>query len=107
MNPFDKLPLCPPGFVTVTIAGPALPVGVVAVIVVLFDTTTFVAAPLPKVTNAPEAKFVPLIVTAVPPLVAPLLGDTLVTVGPGADTAENATICMTHPPAGFTGAVAL
>lgn len=76
-------------------------------IVVLFDTTTFVAAALPKLTVAPETKFVPVIVTAVPPPAAPLPGDTLVTVGPGADNADNATIWMTQAPAGLTGAVAL
>jgi hypothetical protein len=51
------------------------------VIVVLFTTTTFVAAVPPNVTVAPAAKFVPVIVTAVPPAVDPLFGDTLVTVG--------------------------
>jgi hypothetical protein len=49
--------------------------------VVLFTTTIFVAAELPNVTAAPEAKFVPVIVTAVPPEVEPLFGLTLVTVG--------------------------
>ena len=44
-------------------------------------TATFVAAAPPKVTVAPAAKFVPVIVTLVPPAVGPLLGDTLVTVG--------------------------
>ena len=67
--------------VTVTVTAPALPAGVVAVIVVLFTTTTFVAAMPPNVTVAPAAKFVPVIVTAVPPAVGPLFGDTLVTVG--------------------------
>ena len=43
-------------------------------IVVLLTTTTFVAAVLPNVTVAPEAKFVPVIVTAVPPAVEPLFG---------------------------------
>ena len=61
-----RLPLCPLT-VTVTVTGPAVPDGVVAVIVVLFTTTTFVAAAEPNVTVAPEAKFVPVIVTAVPP----------------------------------------
>jgi hypothetical protein len=51
------------------------------VIVVLFTTTTFVAAALPNITVAPAAKFVPVIVTPVPPATGPLLGDTLVTVG--------------------------
>ena len=66
--------------VTVTVTAPAAPAGVVAVIVPL-TTTTLVAAALPKLTVAPEAKFVPVIVTAVPPAVDPLLGLTLLTVG--------------------------
>jgi hypothetical protein len=81
VNPFAKLPLCAPGFVTVTVTAPALPAGVVAVICVPFTTTTFVAAVPPNVTVAPAAKFVPVIVTAVPPPVDPLFGDTLLSVG--------------------------
>jgi hypothetical protein len=67
--------------VTVTVTAPTLPAGVVAVMVVLLTTATLVAAALPKVTVAPVAKFVPVMVTAVPPSVVPLVGDTLVTVG--------------------------
>jgi hypothetical protein len=67
--------------VTVTVTPPTLPAGVLAVIVVLFVTTTFVAAALPNVTVAPVAKFVPVMVTAVPPEVGPLFGLTLLTVG--------------------------
>lgn len=67
--------------VTVTVTAPALPAGVVAVICVLLVTTTLVAAAVPNITVAPEAKFAPVIVTAVPPTVDPLLGDTLLTVG--------------------------
>jgi hypothetical protein len=81
VNPFVKLPFCPPGFVTVTVTAPAPPAGVVAVIVVLFTKLTFVAAVPPNVTVAPVAKFVPVIVTAVPPAVVPLFGVTLLTVG--------------------------
>ena len=81
MNPFVRLPLCPPELVTVTVTAPALPAGVVAVIVVLFTTTTLVAAAAPNVTVAPVAKFVPVIVTAVPPVSAPLVGLILLTVG--------------------------
>ena len=81
MNPFARLPLCPPELVTVTVTAPALPAGTVAVIVVLFTTTTFVAAAAPNVTVAPAKKFVPVIVTAVPPAVGPLFGLTLLTVG--------------------------
>jgi hypothetical protein len=79
--PFARLPLCEPAFVTVTVTAPVLPAGVVAVIVVPFTTTTLVAAALPNVTVAPVAKFVPVIVTAVPPAVDPVVGLTLVTVG--------------------------
>jgi hypothetical protein len=67
--------------VTVTVTAPALPAGVVAVMVVLFTTTTFVPAAPPNVTVAPAAKFAPVIVTAVPPSVDPLFGLTLLTVG--------------------------
>jgi hypothetical protein len=67
--------------VTVTVTAPALPAGVVAVIVVAFTTVTFVAAVLPNFTVAPAAKFVPVIVTTVPPAAGPLFGLTLVTVG--------------------------
>jgi hypothetical protein len=79
--PFVRLPLCDPRLVTVTVTAPALPAGVVAVMLVLLTTTTFVAAELPNVTAAPEAKFVPVIVTDVPPDVVPVFGPTLVTVG--------------------------
>jgi hypothetical protein len=42
---------------------------------------TDVALAAPKVTVAPDWKFVPLIVTAVPPAVEPELGEMLVIVG--------------------------
>jgi hypothetical protein len=80
VNPFVRLPLRPLA-VTVTVTAPAPPAGVVAVIVVAFTTTTFVAADAPNVTVAPAAKFVPVIVTAVPPVARPLFGATLLTVG--------------------------
>jgi hypothetical protein len=67
--------------VTVTVTAPALPAGVVAVICVPLTTTTLVAEAAPNVTVAPAAKFVPAIVTAVPPAVDPLFGLTLLTVG--------------------------
>jgi hypothetical protein len=80
VNPLVRLPLCPL-IVTVTVTVPVLPAGVVAVRVVLFATTTLVAAVPPNVTVAPATKFVPVIMTAVPPPVEPLFGETLVTVG--------------------------
>jgi len=81
VNALAKLPLCAPRFVTVTVTAPALPAGVVAVICVPLTTTTLVAAAPPNVTVAPAAKLVPVMVTAVPPAVDPLFGDTLLTVG--------------------------
>jgi hypothetical protein len=67
--------------VTVTVAAPAACAGVVAVMVVLFTTSTFVAAVPPNVTPAPAIKFAPVMVTAVPPTVVPPVGLTPVTVG--------------------------
>jgi hypothetical protein len=49
--------------------------------VVLLTTATLVAGAPPNVTVAPAAKFIPVIVTAVPPVVEPVFGDTPLTVG--------------------------
>src|ERR1043166_9594008 len=46
-------------------------------------TTTNFAARAPNVTAAPSAKFVPVMVTGVPPVVGPVFGDTFVIVGFG------------------------
>ena len=75
-----RFPLCPLT-VTITVTDPEACDGVVAVIDVLLTTTTFVPAVPPNVTVAPAAKFVPVIVTPVPPAVGPTLGDTLLAVG--------------------------
>jgi hypothetical protein len=80
VNPLVRLPLCPKT-VTVTVAVPAAPGGVIAVMLVALTTTTLVAAVPPKVTVAPAAKFAPVIVTPVPPTIVPVLGDMLPTVG--------------------------
>jgi hypothetical protein len=103
VNPLARLPLCP-FTVTVTVTAPALPAGVVAVIVVLFTTTTPVGAVPPNVTVAPAAKFVPVIVTVVPPATVPLFGATLLTVGIGfAALIVNAVLPHVPPPgAGLT-----
>jgi hypothetical protein len=79
VNPLLSFPLCPLT-VTVTVTAPTLPAGVVAVIVVLFTTVTLVAATPPNVTIAPAPKFLPAIVTVVPPDVGPLFGEILLTV---------------------------
>jgi hypothetical protein len=71
------------GFVTTTFLAPAVPAGVVAVIVVEFTTVTPVADAPPTVTVAPVWKPVPVIVIGVPPVTNPELGDTVVIVGSG------------------------
>ena len=81
MNPFVSVALWPFGFVTTTLTRPAACGGVVTVIEVLLATVTFVAAVVSNFTVAPEAKFVPVIVTDVPPAVDPGLGKTDVIVG--------------------------
>jgi hypothetical protein len=50
---------------------------------VLFTTTTLLAAAPPKVTVAPARKPVPVIVTPLPPLLDPELGEIELTVGAG------------------------
>ena len=76
----------PPRVVTIILAEPATPVGVVTLILVALLTTTFVAATPPIVTlvglvNPEPVKLVPVIVTCCPPPNGPVLGLTLVTVG--------------------------
>ena len=66
--------LVPMGVVTRTLAVPAVPAGVVAVIVVALTTVKLVAATPPKVTAMVPVRLVPAIVTLVPPSVLPLAG---------------------------------
>src|SRR5439155_16059131 len=69
------------GLVTTTSTAPAACAGVVAVMLVLLTTFTEVAATPPKVTLAPDTKFVPVMVALVPPLAVPLFGEIEVMVG--------------------------
>ena len=75
--------LVPPEVVTVTLTVPADSAGEVAVIDVAELTVTAVAVTVPNFTVAEEVKFVPVIVTVVPPDVKPLVGLTPVTEGVG------------------------
>ena len=74
------------GLVTTTLFVPAVPAGVIAVSEVALTKTTLVAALPPIVTVAPFTKPVPVIVTAVPPIVEPEFGVIEVTVGAAAKT---------------------
>jgi hypothetical protein len=71
----------PPVVVTVTSTLPALPDGDVAVIWVSESTLKLVAAVPPKATADVPVKWLPVIVTDVPPPVGPEIGATAVTVG--------------------------
>jgi hypothetical protein len=79
VKPFARVPLCLFGFVTTTLTAPAACGGVLAVIDVLLTTRTLVAAEVPNFNVAPLTKPVPVMVTAVPPLVGPEVGLTAVT----------------------------
>ena len=70
----------PPGVVTVTSTVPADSGGLVAVICVAVSLVTAAAAP-PNFTAVAPARFVPVIVTVVPPATDPQLGPTLTTTG--------------------------
>ena len=78
--------------VTVTSTVPAAPAGAVAVIDVALLTVKLLALVAPNLTAVVPAKFVPVMVTEVPPAVGPELGETLVTVG-----AVEMTVMLTIP----------
>jgi hypothetical protein len=80
-------------FVTTTFTAPTPCAGVRAVMVVLFTTTTLVAADPPKVTDAPVRKPVPVRVTGVPPEARPKAGLTCVRVT-GAETVVTVTVAL-------------
>src|SRR5690349_18631922 len=86
-------PLCPSGLTTTTLVAPTMPGGAVTRMLVELRTATgepeesFVRSvdpsDGPKTTWAPAWKSVPVIVTSVPPVTGPDVGETLVTVGAG------------------------
>ncbi len=68
---------------TVTFTEPAACGGVTAVIWLELTTFTEVPATPPKVTVAPDCKFLPLMVTLVPPEALPEVGEMLEMLGGG------------------------
>ena len=86
MKPLGSDPV-PPGPVTLTAAAPALPVGVVPVIVESLTTTKFATALPPMLAPVAPAKPDPEIVMASPPAVVPVEGLTEVTEGVAATAA--------------------
>jgi hypothetical protein len=77
----ENTPLGPPPVVTITPTAPALRSRVIQFIVVLFTTLIVVAAKPPNVTKVAPVKFVPVIVTFVPPSVLPDDGEMSVMLG--------------------------
>ena len=80
----ELVALVPPGVVTVMSVAPEVRAGAVAVSDVsaaVLLAVTFVAAVLPNITLLAPLKFVPVIVTIVPPAVLPVFGLMLVMVG--------------------------
>ena len=73
--------LVPLGVVTKTLAVPAVPAGVVAVMIVELNTVTLVAVTPSIVTAVAPVKSVPVMVMVVPPAIKPLVGEIVVTVG--------------------------
>ena len=77
----ENSPLGPSSVVTIMPTAPALRAGVIQVIVVLFTTLIVVAAKPSNVTDVAPVKFVPVIVTLVPPAVLPVNCEMLVIFG--------------------------
>ena len=77
----ENSPLGPSSVVTIMPTAPALRAGVIQVIVVLFTMLRDVTAIPSNVTDVAPVKFVPVIVTLVPPTMAPDDGETPVTFG--------------------------
>jgi hypothetical protein len=93
--------LVPPGFVTMMSTVPALSAGAIAVIWVAVLTENE-AAVEPNITTLAPMKFVPVIVTDVPPPVGPALGLTPETVGVAKYVYLSALLAALVPPAVVT-----
>ena len=77
-----EVALVPPGVLTVTSTVPE-PAGEVAVTCVGDSALSELALVEPNLTSLAPVRFVPVIVTVVPPAAGPLVGSTLLTVGAG------------------------
>jgi hypothetical protein len=95
---FALVALVPPTVVTLTSTIPATCAGDVAVIVVALLTVKPVAAVAPKSTAVAPVKFVPVIVTDVPPAAGPLVGFTFVTVGAATNVNSSFALVALVPP---------
>ena len=99
--PLVSVALCESVFVTTTSTAPAVCEGVVTVMEVELTTVTLVADDPPNVTVAPLKNPVPVMVTDVPPLVVPEVGEIEVTVGAGAGLLATSKLSKMTFPGGF------
>ena len=98
MKAAGRAPDCPSVLVTVTSTTPAASAGVVAEMLAELLTVTPVAATAPNFTVAPDWKFAPVMVTAVPPTVEPEAGAILVAEGAGAGPGVELQAARTRMP---------
>src|SRR5581483_11872069 len=84
--------------VTLTLTTAALCAGATAVSLVAVTNVTDVAATVPNLTEAPDKKLVPLIVTVLLPAVDPAFGLRLATVGGGLNEYWSAVTIGVVPP---------
>ena len=101
MNPLFSVSLCESVLVTTTLTAPAECAAVVAVMEVELTTVTPVADVPPRLTVAPAEKPVPVIVTDVPPLVLPEVGEIELTVGAGAVLSATSKLSKMIVPGAF------
>lgn len=93
VNPFTSV-ADPPGVVNTTFTAPAVLAGVTTVTEVALTFVSEVPVAPPNVTPVVPLKLVPVIVTAVPPAVWPVDGDTVEIVG----TAKYVNVELSDPP---------
>ena len=91
----------PPTVVTLMVTVPAVCAGLVTTSVVATSDVTLVAGLAPKATAVAPLRWVPLMVTTVPPVVYPVVGANVVMVG-GGWTYLNFAVDVTEPPAVVT-----
>ena len=97
MKPLARLPV-PPGPCTETLATPAVPAGVTAVMLVDDTTVKDGTATPPMRTAVAPVKLVPVMVMAVPPAAGPWAGVTDDTVGGGVDPVHPLRTSARSPP---------
>ncbi len=102
VNAAAAVALVPSRFSTVTLATPAACGGVTAVRTSSLRLSMLSAAMLSNSRTAPLRKFVPVMVTGVPPAIGPLLGTTAMIVGAFGPTNSNCPVAAVRRPSGIS-----